>query len=260
MTGPGGTGKTRLLIELCRHVRLRRWRAGFLHRETPAVPSWELDGLVDGGQPLLLVVDYAETKRDVLVPVLRRLASHGSPKARVILVARALSDWWPALQGADSKLQELLDDQLVAVEHLPPIAEPEALRPVVVEAAAKAYAGKLGRPVPGTEDLDLSARHFADALFLHIRALALVVGEAASEEQALLGFVLKRERRHWEQGLEAADLKPDLDTASMAQTLALITLADGAAIKAEAPSLLDRAPKLGGLAPAKRGSRRSRAT
>jgi hypothetical protein len=48
VTGAGGTGKTRLMIELCRQARGRRWRAGFLHRETPVKPSWELDGLVDG--------------------------------------------------------------------------------------------------------------------------------------------------------------------------------------------------------------------
>ena len=81
VTGAGGTGKTRLMIELCKEARRRRWRAGFLHREVPPTPSWELDGLVDGEAPLLLVVDYAETKRDVLVPVLRRLSlDHASPK------------------------------------------------------------------------------------------------------------------------------------------------------------------------------------
>ena len=88
-------------------------------------PSWELDGLVGGERPLLLVVDYAETKREVLVPVLRRLiVDRGRSTVRVILVARALSDWWRELQRADPKLQERLDERMVAVEPLAPIALP----------------------------------------------------------------------------------------------------------------------------------------
>ena len=148
VTGPGGTGKTRLMIELCQEARRRGWRTGFLHREVPVKPSWELDGLLAGEQPLLLVVDYAETKRDVLVPVLRRLAmAPASTRARVVLLAREVSDWWTALQEADPKLQELLDNSLVPIERLAPIAEPLDQRPGILLAAAKAFAKKLSTTV-----------------------------------------------------------------------------------------------------------------
>ena len=33
ITGPGGTGKTRLMLEVCDRLP-RTWRAGFLHPET----------------------------------------------------------------------------------------------------------------------------------------------------------------------------------------------------------------------------------
>ena len=252
ITGPGGTGKTRLMIELCAAAGRRGWRAGFLHREVPAQPSWELDGLLGGEQPLLLVVDYAETKREVLVPVLRRLASAPTSRARVVLVAREVGDWWPALQEADPKLQEVLDDVLVPVERLAPIAEPLDQRQGVLEAAAEAFGDKLGLEVPTTGQADLSAAHFANALFLHIAGLAAAVGDPAKEEQALLGFVLKRERRHWRAGLEGEQLAGDVDASTVAQTLALLTLAGGVDDKAAARGLLERAPKLAGLVPSKR--------
>jgi tetratricopeptide (TPR) repeat protein len=258
VTGAGGTGKTRLMIELCRHARGRRWRAGFLHRETPVKPSWELDGLVDGEAPLLLVVDYAETKRDVLVPVLRRLSlDHASPKTRVILVARAVSDWLPDLRRADPKMQELLDETRVEVEELAAIAMPIEERAQILQAAAAEFADRLAVLTDihhrRTRSPDLSAPHFANALFLHIAALAAVVGDAAKEEEALLHFVLDREEgRHWQTGLASAHLAQDLDVRSVAQAEALITLAGGVESRAEARTLLGRVPHLAGLAPPKR--------
>ena len=258
VTGAGGTGKTRLMIELCKEARRRRWRAGFLHRETPVTPSWELDGLVDGEEPLLLVVDYAETKRDVLVPVLRRLSlDHASPKTRVILVARAVSDWLPDLRRADPKLQELLDETKVEVEELSAIALPVEQRGPILEAAAAAFAERLSAAEvrerrPSAAGIDLSARHFANALFLHIAALAAVVGDPAKEADALLRFVLVREERHWQGGLESAELRQDVDVQSVAQAEALITLAGGVDNKAEARELLGRVPHLSSVATPKR--------
>ena len=253
VTGPGGTGKTRLMIELCQETRRRGWRAGFLHREAPPKPSWELDGLLAGEQPLLLVVDYAETKRDALVPVLRRLAmAPAGTRARLVLLAREVSDWWTALQEADPKLQEQLDNSRVPIERLAPIAAPVDQRPGILLAAAQAFARKLVLKAPNIGEVDLRAGHFGYALFLHIAGLATAVGDPAKEEDALLSFVLGRERRNWRANLAAEELAGDVDVATVAQALALVTLAGGVGGKAEARSLLERAPKLAGLAPPKR--------
>ena len=72
--GPGGTGKTRLFIELCRRMGRNPWRTGFLDREAAEAPPWLMDHLVEGAQNTLIVVDYAETRRAELVPLLRRAA------------------------------------------------------------------------------------------------------------------------------------------------------------------------------------------
>jgi tetratricopeptide (TPR) repeat protein len=98
----------------------------------------------------------------------------------------------------------------------------------------------------------LSPPHFANALFLHIAALAAVVGDPAREEEALLRFVLVREERHWQDGLANAELSQDLDVSSVAQALALVTLAGGVENKAEARTLAGRAPNVSGLTPPKR--------
>jgi tetratricopeptide (TPR) repeat protein len=252
MTGPGGTGKTRLMIELGKEARRRGWRAGFLHREMPAKPSWELDGLVEGTRPLLLVVDYAETRRDVLVPILHRLAmAGGGIRGRVVLLAREVGDWWRRLQDADPKVQEMLDDTLVPIERLVPIAAPVDERRGILGAAAVAFARKLELDAPQPGDIDLSGDHFANALFLHIAGLAVAVGDPAWEEKALLDFVLRRERRQWRENLKAEELWGDLDEATVTQVLALVTLAGGVDDGGGARRLLGRAPKLAGVLPAK---------
>ena len=64
--GPGGMGKTRIAIELCDQVSVRMpeegWRSGFLAQRFAGVPEWLLPNLRDGREPLLIVVDYAETR------------------------------------------------------------------------------------------------------------------------------------------------------------------------------------------------------
>ena len=79
--------------------------------KAPPLPDWELDGLLDGDLPLLLVVDYAETRRDRVAPILRRLRLH-RPNApvRLVLVAREASDWWAELKT---------NAQLASVARLP---------------------------------------------------------------------------------------------------------------------------------------------
>ena len=85
--GPGGLGKTRLLIEVAERLRDRDWFSGFLDRseDLSADPNkvadalrlrgQALEQLVDDGDDagLLLVLDYAEARQDELVRLARRL-------------------------------------------------------------------------------------------------------------------------------------------------------------------------------------------
>ena len=116
----------------------------------------------------------------------------------------------------------------------------------------ESYAKKLGLEVSKPGEVDLRAGHFAYALFLHIAGLAAAVGDPAKEEETLLSFVLKRERRNWRANLDGEQLAGDVDVATVGQVLTLVTLAGGVSGTAEARRLLERAPKLAGLAPPKR--------
>jgi hypothetical protein len=87
ITGPGGTGKTRLAIQLLGALG-PNWRAGFLHRRAEEVTPFALDGVFADPRPLLLVVDYAETRRPVVERILGHLRSQGAPNKGSSLAAR----------------------------------------------------------------------------------------------------------------------------------------------------------------------------
>ncbi|MBW5482361.1 hypothetical protein GPJ59_10810 [Streptomyces bambusae] len=98
--GPGGVGKTRLATELMRRMTQRRspWTAGFLS-DVQRV-SGSLESLAANIRPLLLVLDYAETRVDQVEQVLRlfKSARHAYDKVRVLLLARPAQRWWKYLQ------------------------------------------------------------------------------------------------------------------------------------------------------------------
>ncbi|MFJ9213519.1 hypothetical protein [Streptomyces sp. NPDC102264] len=98
--GPGGVGKTRLAAELIRRMTHRRspWTAGFLSDVQRAGGS--LESLTTNIRPLLLVLDYAETRVDQVEQVLRlfRGSRHAHDPVRVLLLARTAHRWWTDLQ------------------------------------------------------------------------------------------------------------------------------------------------------------------
>ncbi|MFJ5974468.1 trypsin-like peptidase domain-containing protein [Streptomyces sp. NPDC093060] len=99
VTGPGGQGKTRLAAELVRRLRLRNWSAGFL--ATGASPAL-LPLVTETRTPLLLVVDYAETRVEQLQTLLDLVDRHehtDTTPLRLLLLARdeESGDWWENL-------------------------------------------------------------------------------------------------------------------------------------------------------------------
>uniref|UniRef100_UPI002F90AF78 serine protease n=1 Tax=Streptomyces antimycoticus TaxID=68175 RepID=UPI002F90AF78 len=108
ITGVGGIGKTRLVTELLKRLAQPRpseptthgWTGGFLadipHKDPPPYGM-----LATSKYPLLVVIDYAETRRGQVDQVLDALAAHRNAKhVRVILLARGRDNWWPSLRRA----------------------------------------------------------------------------------------------------------------------------------------------------------------
>lgn len=88
VTGPGGQGKTRLARELARRMRRRGWVAGLVERDAKI----DRDRLSGVQEPVLLIVDYAETQPELLRN-LSALASGATRPVRLLLLARARGEW-----------------------------------------------------------------------------------------------------------------------------------------------------------------------
>jgi tetratricopeptide (TPR) repeat protein len=105
--GPGGQGKTRLAQELARRLSADRWAWLWLRRDAR---TEELQVLADAAVPLLVIVDYAETRAEKVTAAVRAAARHaGTAPLRMLLLARTAGDWWESLRAADPSTAELLD-------------------------------------------------------------------------------------------------------------------------------------------------------
>jgi hypothetical protein len=96
--GPGGMGKTRLGVELLRRLTEREanlWTAAFL-AEIALEQAVDYRSLGANARPLMVVIDYAETRLaqvDRVLDVLRHKAST-EERVRVLLLARSTRGWW----------------------------------------------------------------------------------------------------------------------------------------------------------------------
>lgn len=90
LSGPGGSGTSRLAFELARELRAtNEWSAGFIHADADA--DIETDQ-----RALLIAIDYAEQYRSQVLDFLDRLTRLEQPPnpIRVVLLSRHSVDWW----------------------------------------------------------------------------------------------------------------------------------------------------------------------
>jgi hypothetical protein len=246
-TGPGGMGKTRLMIEACRRLRGDGWRAGFLHHAACHGDARGVRHLFELGGRALVVIDYAETRFSDVSTILEiALEPRWSGRLRIVMLARAKADWWDFMLRKRRGVGDLLQGPATDAIRLGPLSAEPSGRQAVFDEAITDFASALG--VPRREPIvapALEAAHFARVLFVHLAALSALEGSQLADEGALLEFALRREQGLWDDGMVAADL-PGLAGAPIAQAAALTTLAGRLESRAEAVALLARAPLLGG--------------
>ena len=198
MTGPGGSGKTRLMLEWCRELRDEGWRAGFLLPASELTPK-ALLALVQPDQPVLVVIDYAETRQDLAATLDRliRYAQRTRCTLRVLLLAREVADWWTILKGRESKVGELLSSVLPMRLHR--IEAQGALRSELFQSALSSFADKLELPIPDGPEPDLTPPRYGRPLYIHMMALVQLHGWSLAEDssRALLNTILDHEQRFW---------------------------------------------------------------
>jgi tetratricopeptide (TPR) repeat protein len=197
--GPAGVGKTRLALELIRRQNHAGWDAGFLRRDASEVMP-----LIRGTDPLLVAIDYAETRTQQVRDLLRTLATYAKtdarPNVRVILLARTPADWWTHLSTDDSEV-EFLVDQGPRQLALQPLAV--AQRAKTWDEAAHRFAEVLGRPLRGAADQEQSLLSELPGLplYIHMAALDYILRTDNSKpfrsSDDLLDRILSHERRYW---------------------------------------------------------------
>jgi tetratricopeptide (TPR) repeat protein len=229
--GPGGIGKTRLALEMVRRKNEAGWDAGFLKKDVQEVAV-----LVQGSDPLLVVVDYAETKprqaRDLLRHVARYDKSDARPFIRVLLLARTLGDWWDHLTAQHSET-ELLVDRSPSPQRLEPL--PQTDRTAGWQEAVARFAQVLGRPVPAAHPRwsGESSDVLGIPLYLHMAALDHVLAPASALPWQSAGDLLDRivthESRYWKDWLQARGYANDeIAHNAVERTIGAVALLDGA--------------------------------
>jgi tetratricopeptide (TPR) repeat protein len=206
--GPGGAGKTRLLIEAGEALRREGWWTGFLRAGRLTPTNARL--LTADARPTLLIADYIANRPDEARTLLREAAracrERTAPLA-LVLLERAFPEWlqkdlrdytdpeyvgWPAFLG------------LPTVEKAPralPALDPEDRRALFWEARAR-FAALLpadGRSLPDYDELPESP--------LHVLLLALLTAagervDRPADPERVLECAWSRERAAWERHLD----------------------------------------------------------
>ncbi len=248
ITGEGGTGKTRLLIEWCKQLRSQGWHAGFVPDELGG-DWWSV--LLRGHVPRLVVVDYAETRLGQVETLLKRLANRlgrPDPKVRVVLLARREADWWRQLSAGSAEIGDLVLTSPAPHNLAPLVPQPDE-RPPVYRAALGVFADALGRDVTKQETpSDFADPLFDRVLYLHAAALATVLSGRAVPASEVLSEVLAHERRFWQR--EAEDTFPtdrnavDQLKEAMPRFMTAVTLLEGRLADDSARKLICKVTRL----------------
>ncbi|WP_329501462.1 tetratricopeptide repeat protein (plasmid) [Kitasatospora herbaricolor] len=262
--GPGGQGKTRLADHLAGLLAAEKYAVLWMRANASGE---DLEVLASAAKPLLVVVDYAETRTPQLLALLEAARRHpGTTSFKVLLLARTPGDWWTALQDATPTAEDLLDGSGNTL--LDPL-EPDAgtSRTQAYHEALDGYAGHLNR-LPAWQNHDwpaitgqlqtreLEAGALAGALTLHMTALADLLDAAAKSPpdagpgmpqpggtQGVEDRLLSHERRYWTNTAAARELTPALTMATLTDALAAAFLL-GADNRAQADALLLLVPGL----------------
>ncbi|HST21952.1 MAG TPA: glycosyltransferase, partial [Blastocatellia bacterium] len=109
ITGAGGQGKTRLALEICQQRNASGWHAGLLDSALEVnkmTATWQ--ALRDINQPLLIVIDYAETRQIAFLALVRAsLQKPAEQPVRMLLLARDGGEWWDNLPSRDPQCEAL---------------------------------------------------------------------------------------------------------------------------------------------------------
>jgi|GEM_PF-1980399 len=199
ITGVGGLGKTRLALQLCNQAITGGWHAGMLDSDLTdkeVVNSWQR--LQELKQPLLVVMDYAETRQNTLLRLIKAILKSPIQHAvRILLLARNGGEWWDNLPAKDSQCEAILSGYATSGPHtLAPLYQGVEQRQNAYKQALSSFAETLNIDAPKIIP-DLNSEHFGHPLYLQMAALLALRGEQPNSAYGLTKALLNHERRYW---------------------------------------------------------------
>lgn len=245
--GLGGSGKSRLAVELCQlllNTRGGYWRAGFQNSRTSAAALSAL-AKTPGGR--LIVLDYAETRVEEVSAVLTSLSPSATwlQPVRVLLLVRnplqgsvggppLSSDkepWRAAVRPlADEAANTLLDD--AGILTLPGGSLTIDDRELLFSQAVNGLPVYMGLPIGASvrhEDTDfLNRTEYDQPLYVAMAAYLFVSGErpVMNGSQALFEGVLRHEAKYWERSASLPGIGLTLNEPELRLLVALATVTD----------------------------------
>lgn len=206
VTGPGGMGKTRLARELCLLMRQEGWRTGFASDEACAGGPDVIEALLEREGPLLIVVDYAESRTSFVTGLLSAIVEQGrTGPFRVVLLARRREAWWDQLK-VEGPRALLVSERTTSVVPLSALAVSLTERRESYRQAFRAFGTYLQVSASPKPPANLADRRFEQVLLLHILALMNVEGAEKVETREILELCLGREEHFWQRQAQKADL------------------------------------------------------
>jgi tetratricopeptide (TPR) repeat protein len=258
--GPGGLGKTRLMIEVARALADEGWLAGFVNRDTlgHVTRGPQLESLIRNGREargLLLVIDYAEGRSKEVETLARLMLEReraGGAPSRLVLLARAAGDWWTELARGSTEVTDVFGSGEETTDKLllPDIHEGEArvalwtrsaiaLKPHLAASFSEVSALDPEAPPPDQQARLQKLRNgpdYARPLAIQMEALLWLRGAAPAAHECGIPKMLDRivglEREHWKKvtdgvGMDALD-----------RAVAQVTIVQGVDNRAQAIDLL----------------------
>ncbi len=149
--GPGGAGKTRLLIEWCKRLQGAGWHAGFLKDE---VDETAFRDLLASPFATCAVVDYAGAHRGLerWLKLLSERRRDGAARFRLVLLSREEGEWLQGLKERDDGVRDLLSRDIPLT--IRSASGETTLRQDLFQRAFAAFAEKLGKNrTPTSADL-----------------------------------------------------------------------------------------------------------
>ena len=247
LSGDGGSGKTRLGVELCRRLttpntRSRAaevWQAGFLQN----IEHSDSTSSSDDASSLLLVVDYAEARPDVVTEVinvaLRAAEDPERKRVRIVFLVRRPSplsstrqgsnEWIDVLRPQDSKnegINLILDESSTIVLNDEKLSIRE--RKELFEAAYRSFTEPQGS-LPSSDVLEqLNDPLYSQPLLVTVDAFLnahpLPNSQNSCSPDELFEEVLRHEERYWaEHWPSSLAVNTDRNQQSVAATISADT-------------------------------------